>query len=159
MSIKIVKYIHNDHFKMACKLKLRLSDQEEILASSEINNPTDILIRSIYISEEVYAVMKDDNELIALLGVADSIGGYIGSPWLLGSDGADRCSITFVKQGRKYVQKWVEKYDSLQNYVQVTNKKSLQWLGSLGFQFDRELYYFTEDAAPFLLFYMTNNKD
>ena len=53
--------------------------------------------------------------------------------WMLGAEGLRRYPIAFLKGSREWVERVLDEYDCLVNYVDGRNKRSLKWLKWLGF--------------------------
>lgn len=155
MSTRIVPYHHKTHFQEVRELVLRLSDQEELEASSELP-PHCTLLQSLAVSEEVFAMTSQDI-LIGLFGVAPSFDEVdVGVPWLLGSDKLDDLNMTFVKEGRKYARKWLKRYKRLENFTHYAHEKAHKWIEYLGFTVCDEYVYLHDPHEPFLYFFKEN---
>lgn len=90
---------------------------------------------------------------ILMVGAArmSLIGG--ASPWLLGTDDVRKISVPFLRNSRAYVQMMLSKYRYLENYVDVRNELSINWLKFCGFTFHAAAPYGVEQL-PFYRFTM-----
>ena len=70
--------------------------------------------------------------------------------WFLGSDECTNHPITFVKQGIKFTNKWLQEYDILLNVVDNRNKSHIEWLKSIGVTISNSIMI---NGHKFLQFY------
>lgn len=83
-----------------------------------------------------YAVRIDGN-LLGICGVVPvSLVGSIGMPWWLSTRQVERYPVTFLKGSREFIQIVHERYDTLQNYVDIRYARALAWLRRIGFEVD-----------------------
>ena len=75
-----------------------------------------------------------DGELAAILGVApiNMLTG-IGSPWMLATPVLDRHQRVLVKETPKYINRMLNTFPHLFNFVHERNTTSVRWLRRLGF--------------------------
>lgn len=112
--------------------RMRGADVAEVFASSGMA-PEMALEMSVRLSDPCYTGMAGD-EPICIFGVAPvSMLSSVGVPWLLGTDAVAKHSRAFLRRNRKMIQGWMERFDLLENYVDVRNTKSIQWLRWCGF--------------------------
>jgi hypothetical protein len=89
---------------------------------------------------------------IAMFGLnPDSLIGNKATIWLLSSYGLDNVKVRFVRNCRKFIDMMLSRYGYLENYVDVRNKKTIQWLKFLGAEFSDPVPYGV-DCLPFVHF-------
>lgn len=133
---------------------LREADKNEITAMSGLP-PLDALEYSIRESDGAWFVTRPDGHPVALFGVGEDQG--VGIPWMLGTDEMRRYGKSLVKDGRKWVQKWTDKYGFLYNYVDARNTVHIHWLTHIGFTVIlADEYIGHNKSVPFLPFYRSN---
>lgn len=114
---------------------MRGEDRDEIWASHLIT-PVDALTAGLNSSVVCDTVFKDE-EPIAMYGVVPNPYKFgTASIWLLGTDGLTSVPNAFGKMSREIICDLWEKFPVLYNYVDVRNRKSIQWLKSCGAQFE-----------------------
>lgn len=127
---------------------LRQDDINELKALGI--TPEQSLLRGLIYSDECYAV-RFQNKTIGLFGVSDyNMPKGFGSIWFLGSDECTNHPITFVKQGIKYVNKWLQKYDVLLNAVDIRNTSHIEWIKRIGLSISNSVIV---NGYQFLQFY------
>ena len=138
---------------------LRDEDREEIEAS----NGSDLqatLVSSFMSSTETF-VWTLDGKPICMAGVAKSeFPGPLkgaGVPWMLGAPEMVRYSKMLVKDARVYVDKKLDEYPILFNFVHVHNVTSILWLHRLGFRFGQLIPEYGVGKQPFIFFYRNRN--
>lgn len=113
--------------------RLRKQDKEEVKALISVDDKK-ALEMCFCESDEVYSA-KQDNQVVCMFGISKNSTGN-GVPWLLGSDLVNDIPITFIRESRKYVKEFLNKYGYLENYVDIRNGLSIQWLKWLGFKLE-----------------------
>jgi hypothetical protein len=89
----------------------------------------------------------------ALFGCTEvTILGKVGSPWMLGTDDAERGAVQLVKKGRRIVRAWASRFDLLENVVDGRNYRTVEWLKRLGFTFDDPVE--VKPGVPAMRFWM-----
>lgn len=58
-----------------------------------------------------------------------------GIPWLLGTEDVRKIKKQFLLKSRIYVKEMLQQFDYLENWVDVRNQCSIQWLKWCGFKF------------------------
>lgn len=121
--------------------RLRKQDKDEVKALISVysKKALEMCFRE---SDEVYSA-KQDNNVICMFGISKNSEGN-GVPWLLGSDLVSDIPITFIRESRKYVREFLNEYGYLENYVDVRNELSIQWLKWLGFKIEEPKPYGVE---------------
>ncbi len=132
--------------------RMRQADVDEVLAAAGML-PADALLLSVMSSQESWAAVLD-GRVVCIWGVGD-VDGYpgVGTPWLLGTDDVHRVRRTFLRECRRYVSCWLERYQVLVNFTDDRNTLSQHWLRWLGFTImDTEPY--GPQGMPFRKFFM-----
>ncbi len=131
---------------------LRRQDKIEMQAmQGEDVNIEATLQHSVSITEEPVTVMLDTGVVGCILGIAPVLDTKIGVPWLVGTDDIEDYGREFVCMGRELVEKGLEKYDLLCNYVDARNLRSIEWLKRIGFEVQAPTP-FGKYGLPFHLF-------
>lgn len=73
------------------------------------------------------------------------------SIWLLGTKNIEKNKTEFLRKSKKYIEFFKSKFDILENYIDVNNKKYIKWLKWLGFNFGRPFKY---KNGQFIYFYL-----
>ena len=88
------------------------------------------------ISKRSYKIYNKRGQLCGVAGVQDH-GCRIGMPWFLSNGKVQEESpLEFYRQAKKVLREMEKDFDILHNYCWVENTKTIDWLESLGFQFD-----------------------
>ena len=103
---------------------LRDIDTEEIWCASGLG-PLEALNQAFELCDICNTVTLDD-EPIAMYGVTVESWGAI--PWLLGSEALESVKVSMAKISTETVDRWVEKWGTLRNYVHAENTQSIRWL-------------------------------
>jgi len=109
---------------------LREADRVEVWLSHRLS-PLDAVRQSWLASLECHAVVDDDGVPVALCGVSG--GGVI---WLLCTNGLLATAANrrqFIREGKCWVNRCLQRYGPLSNWVYAKNMGSIRWLKSLGF--------------------------
>lgn len=108
---------------------LRATDATEIWASHR-RRPEDLpdACREV----ECYCGLLDGVP-VCLFGCNDC--GSFGAPWLLGTDMMALVPVSVLRESRRRVRQWLERYRLLTNYVHAKNRVSMDWLSWIGFRF------------------------
>ena len=143
--IVITQAILEDVFELQT---LRQDDINELKALGL--TPQQSLLRGYIFSDECYAV-KWKNKTIGLFGVSSfSFPKGFGSIWFLGNDEVTKHPITFVKEGIRYINKWLQKYDILINAVDRRNISHIDWIQRVGMNISNPIMI---NGYEFLQFY------
>lgn len=108
---------------------LRPADATELFAAGH-DDPLAIIEQSITESVEAYAY-EVEGELVALFGFARQ--GFLGIPWLLGTDQLFKHRKALVSIPKPYIDRWASEVPMLGNLVHEDNHQSIRWLKRLGF--------------------------
>lgn len=113
--------------------RMRAADRLEVWASNHLL-PFEALVRSVGRSRESWAVERA-GRCVCLFGVVPiNLLMERGSPWLLGSDELHDIRIPFLRHSRPVIDRLLERYKVLTNWVHVENTLSLAWLRWLRFE-------------------------
>ena len=148
---------------MADKIKVSYSDLEDVfelasnLRQDDINElqalyitPFKSLLQGYIFSDECFTA-KFKSEVIGMFGYSGySMPCNIATIWFLGSDEMVNHPIAFVKQGRYYVEKFLEKYSVLTNIADKRNVSHINWLKHIGMTFSKSVNI---NGYEFLEFY------
>ena len=128
-SVNIMPSEAGDVFEL--KDNLRTEDIEECQAAGL--TPVQALLDAYVLSELCYSA-KVNGRTEAMFGVSsfNQPEGY-GAVWYLGSDESFKHPISLVREGKKQINKWLEKYRVLYNAVDKRNEKHITWLKHIGF--------------------------
>lgn len=132
--------------------RLRHADASELAAASSLS-PIDAVLLSMALSTECFAwVRGEEEEVVAILGVAATEYEGVGCPWMVGTNAIreEREFLKFVSGPT--IQRWNEMYPLLENYVHPDNEVSVRWLKSCGFRFGEPEPY-GEKGELFLPFF------
>lgn len=132
LTIKIGDYSHAE----AIKDRLRISDQIE-LHSATGKQSNEIVLKAWAVSLYNWTIMYEDHP-IAIFGVApQALLGYTGSPWMVGTDEMKlpQAQIFVLRNSKKYINKMLDAFPYLMNFVDVRNTLSIKWLKWCGFNF------------------------
>lgn len=113
---------------------IRRDDRHEVMAT--YGKPVeDLLGKCVGKSEMAWAGLADD-DVVCIFGVVGAtVLSETGHPWMIGTSLIDKHARVFLLKSRDMVSEMQFRYRKLENFVDVRNKKSIKWLGWLGFQF------------------------
>lgn len=121
------------------KLKgnLRKEDNRECLAMSGCS--ADISIQRGFERSMFCWVGMYDDEPVCVFGVVatSSVLRYKGIPWMLGTDAVPKVKMQVLRRSRKYVEKMLEPFQVLENWVDKRNTASKRWLKWCGFTIEK----------------------
>tara|TARA_R110001599_G_scaffold171353_1_gene362438 strand:+ start:450352 stop:450819 length:468 start_codon:yes stop_codon:yes gene_type:complete len=120
-----------EHVK-AMSPNIRIADRHEVMASA--GQDVELLLpKCVDDAEMVWAGLVDD-EVACIFGVQGmSFISETGIPWMIGTSLIERHAKAFLRRNRKMVGVMLARYPHLKNYVDVRNKKAIEWLQWLGF--------------------------
>jgi hypothetical protein len=111
---------------------MREADRMEIWAQSH-STPKESLDYAFTHSDISLTVLYKD-KIAAMFGVyRKSLLGDKGIVWLLSSDQVPAMTLTFAKYSKPFIQKFLECYSVLENWVDSRYTTSLNWLKWCGF--------------------------
>nr|BDD44392.1 hypothetical protein 8 [Deltaproteobacteria bacterium] len=137
--------MNKPHFRRICQgdlkrvlsLELRDADKAEVKASGGFTTK-EALFYSLQQTraKHTYVVEDGEGKIIGAFGLATlSSQKLCAFPWFLASDEIQKYKKTFTREARKIIERWLEEYFELRNFVSVENVLSTKWLKSLGFTF------------------------
>lgn len=144
--ITIVSSVLEDVFELAPNL--RQDDINELKALGL--TPQQSLLRGFVFSEECFSV-KHKGKTIGLFGISEEgMPKGFGSIWFLGADELTKFPVTFVKEGIRYTQQLMQKYDIIINAVDKRNKSHVDWIQRIGMKLSNPMII---NGYEFLQFY------
>ena len=113
---------------------IREADEQEIWDMS-LMKPKEALEQSLKISCLCWTGLVNGTP-VCMFGVAEaSVLFKVGRPWLIGTNDIDKCATVFLRKNKRIVKTMLDCFDRLENYVEETNTRSIEWLKWLGFEF------------------------
>jgi len=112
--------------------------------------PEDALSVTFLGSQINMTIASDDDEPIGLCGVFKD-----GCIWCIATDelfNNKKYRIQLIRQGREWVDKLLESYKILYNYVYAENISAIKWLKALGFTFVNLHESYGQQKKPFYEF-------
>ena len=112
--------------------------------------PEDALSVTFLGSQINMTIASDDDEPIGLCGVFKD-----GCIWCIATDelfNNKKYRIQLIRQGREWVDKLLESYKILYNYVYAENTSAIKWLKALGFTFVNLHESYGRQKKPFYEF-------
>jgi len=135
-------------------------DKRELWASNH-STPLESLLLGVEYSVEKVTMIGAKGEIIAMLGVVPEFKPDAttnqGIIWALGSPHQFKYSRQFLKMSKNILEKWLQKYSYLENFVDVRHTRSIRWIRWLGFTIGR-VELLGPDAMPFFHFYQRREK-
>ena len=134
--------------------RLRRDDKWEVMCSSGLNS-VDALTQSIQFSEMCWTALLDGRPEI-IWGVCKfPPNPKMGIVWLLSSEEMYKIPGRFVKESIRYVNKMLNVFPTLFNYVYANNMPSRKWLESMGFEAKERIEEYGVGKQPFILYART----
>ena len=126
--------------------RLREADLQELYAmhGKDVDVPM-LLLQSWKESIQRYTIIAND-EPVGIFGLAE-VAPKLGAPWLVGTDGLPKIAKSFITGCPHYVERMLDTYPNLVNYVHKDNRLAIRWLKYLGFTF---LPIMTNNFYPFI---------
>ena len=153
MKVEIVK-AEEKHLSFIAE-NIREADRSEIWDLTMMK-PLEALKKSLEVSLLSCTGLIDDTP-VCMFGVGDTgLMMNTGRPWMIGTNEIDKDPVTFLRRNKRYVQKMLDCYGYLENYVSEENTRAIQWLKWLGFNFDEEPVRMGFFNKPFYRFWMVN---
>ena len=112
--------------------------------------PEDALSVTFLGSQINMTIASDEDEPIGLCGVFKD-----GCIWCIATDelfNNKKYRIQLIRQGREWVDKLLESYKILYNYVYAENTSAIKWLKALGFTFVNLHESYGQQKKPFYEF-------
>ena len=116
---------------------LRKADLEEIRAASGTHiDPAELLRIARGVSDVCEVGLSHTTGLPALVRGVAPLGNGAGVIWMVATDEMTEHPRYLVVEGKRFVERNLEKYEMLFNHVDVRNTLSLNWLKHIGATFD-----------------------
>lgn len=115
--------------------RLRADDKEELKAIG--SDPVTSLTKGIQESKECISVYTSKDLIIGMFGYSE-LNKNIAVIWFLGSDEIEKYPLTFVKEGKKFINRLLNKYEIAANCVYGKNKTHIEYIKRLGCTIDYE---------------------
>lgn len=113
---------------------VRLADRHEVMAS--VGMPVETVLPGCVADAAMAWAGLVGDRVACVFGVTGaSLLSDTGYPWLIGTDLIEQHAKPFLRRNKKMVGVMLDRYPFLENYVDVRNEKSIQWLRWLGFTF------------------------
>ena len=96
-------------------------------------SPTMAVNGGLFLSEQSYAVLVDDEPVLVFGVQPESMVSSTGVVWLLATDNIIKIRKQFIKRCKKVLLDLIQDYDVVYNYVYTKNTIALRWLKWLGF--------------------------
>lgn len=128
--------------------RLREDDEREVKAAGR--TVKEALEEGFYKGKECYSVFTQNNKLIGMFGYS-IIEKDVATIWFLGSDEIEKYPLTFVKEGKKFINRLNKKY-TLVNCVHSKNITHIKYIEHLGCQIKYDIPVFSrgEIFYPFI---------
>ena len=109
------------------------------------------LLRGYIYSDECFTA-RYKGKIICMFGVS-GIGMPLGcaSVWFLGGDEMLHHALTFLKDGRKYISYFLNKYETLINAVDKRNTTHINWIKKVGLKILKPIMINGFEFLPFKL--------
>lgn len=121
-------------------LKLRPADVEELLASSGLSTK-EALEQSLDLSLMTTWVIKQGSIIIGVFGISPHpLTKDIGIPWLLATEAINKTKKSFIQGCKTIIQDFHVRYETLVNFIDTRQRKSILWLSWLYFYFSIDDY-------------------
>ena len=114
------------------------------------NEPEDALRLSYLAGQQVLAIAGDNDQPMGLCGVISD-----GCIWMVCTDelfSNKKYRIQLIRKGRKWVDKLLQSYKVLYNFVYAENHTAIKWLKALGFTFVNYYEKYGDQEKPFYEF-------
>ena len=112
--------------------------------------PEDALRLSYLSGQQVLAIAGDNDQPMGLCGVISD-----GCIWMICTDelfSNKKYRIQLIRKGRKWVDKLLQSYKVLYNFVYAENHSAIKWLKALGFTFVNYYEKYGDQEKPFYEF-------
>jgi hypothetical protein len=134
---------------------IREADRQEIFDMS-LMKPQEALEKSLQMSLLCWTGLVNGIP-VCMFGVSEaSMLFKMGRPWLIGTNDIDKCAMVFLRRNKRMIKAMLDCFDRLENYVEETNTRSIEWLKWLNFKFDEQPQPMGLFKKPFYRFYMEN---
>lgn len=111
---------------------VRDADRTELWAYGCVT-PLDCLCHGLEYSRKAWTGLIDGIPVCMFGVVPSSILGNVGRPWMVGTKLLDEHPHVFLRRCQGCLREMREGFDTLENFVDVRNKRAIEWLVWLGF--------------------------
>lgn len=126
--LKIRKSELDDVFELAPHL--RPDDVREVTVIG--SNPKTSLLKGFIYSDLCYSVITNENKVICMFGSCiHQLPKGFATIWCLAAKELEQSPIFFVREGKKFLDECLQKYDLIMNRVDSRNTKHIEWLEHL----------------------------
>ena len=134
---------------------IRAEDKKE-LWDYALQRPYEGIWKSLDSSRFAWTGLVDEKPA-CMFGVSDSSClSEVGRPWLIGTEEIDKRPLSFLRRNKHYLPVMMLPYERLENYVEESNVRAIEWLGWLGFTFGA-IEYIGPFMKPFYKFWMVKD--
>jgi hypothetical protein len=123
-----------EHVQMIAE-NVRVDDRCELWAAY-CQTPEQVMVNALNLSNMAWAGLIDDVPVCMFGVVPASILSNVGRPWMVGTKFLDVHPFVFLRRCKGCVKMMRERFESLENYVDVRNVKAIEWLRWMGFSFN-----------------------
>ena len=133
--------------------QVREADRAELWAAA-CQTPEQTMTLGLRISEMSWTGLMDGIPVCMFGVVLASVLGNIGRPWMVGTHHLDEHPTVFLRRCKGCVKIMMDRFNQLENYVDVRNEQALRWLTWLGFSFQLPAEKMGPFNMPFVRFEM-----
>jgi len=139
----------DDTFKLAPYLRKDDLRELKVFNLSGIQG----LLRGYIWSDECFTA-RYKGKIICMFGVTGHfVPKGFGSIWFLGSDEMKHHALTFLKHGRRFIKRFLKRYDILINAVDKRNTTHINWIKKAGLTIAEPVFI---NGYEFLQFYASS---
>ena len=113
--------------------RLREDDIKEVIAVG--STPLESLKNGVKKSTECISAYNAKNQIIGMYGYT-LIPNNVAIVWFLGTDEIEKYPLTFVKEGRNFINKLIQRGLTVTNYVYSKNLTHIKFIKCLGCSID-----------------------
>jgi len=120
---------------------------DEVLLAQNLREQDMLEVRAYGYAEPLYPLHRSvrssvmcwtafaDGHIAAILGCGPvSVMGGVGAPWMMGTPVLEKYARQMVKRTPEYLDRMLEVFPHLTNFVHVANTTSKRWLRRVGFE-------------------------
>lgn len=123
---------------------LRKEDEEEMFEEFGVFWQNILLYECM--NNDIYIIENSYHKAVGLFGIKPH--DNYAEICLLCTDKLKDDAISFLRQAKKYIYKWLKEHKRLENYVHKKNKNAILWLKWLGFTIEnfnnKKMYFYKE---------------
>ena len=135
--LKLIKSKLSEVYKLAPRL--REDDKKEVIATG--STPLNSLKEGVKTSTECISVYDSTNTIIGMYGYT-LLQNNVAIVWFLGSDDIEKYPLTFIKEGKNFINNLTKKGLTVTNYVYSKNPTHIKFLQCIGctIEFSKPIY-------------------